>query len=163
MVLVSHQPDRQPDRKQLTFSKRSLRLRWGLLGLLIAPTLLVILHWLGYEVKLWGCPLKALVGIPCPTWGMTRSMLAIADGHWSAVARYHLLAPLAIAIWGLGLLQVSLELFTQRPWSHWWQQRGLWLSGLILIFGYHSFRLYHLWNSGMLAIQMQESLLGQLL
>ncbi|MEO1403610.1 MAG: DUF2752 domain-containing protein [Cyanobacteria bacterium J06635_1] len=149
--------------KQRPLSRLALRLRWGGLGFLIAPTMLVILHWLGYEVKLWGCPLKALIGIPCPTWGMTRAMLAIADGQWSAAAKYHLLAPLILILWGLLLGQISLELWCNRVtvWSLWWRHRVVWLSGLSITLGYHGSRLYGLWHTGALGIDIQQSFLGQ--
>lgn len=144
-------------------SKSSIYLRLGLLGALCTPFLIVLLHGLGYELKLWGCPLKALVGIPCPTWGMTRAVFAIATNNWSAVSRYHLLAPLIVLLWGIAVLQISFELLTKRAWSLWWQRRSLWLSGLMLLFGYHSIRLYQLWVTGTLATYRQHSLLSHLL
>ncbi|MEM9907325.1 MAG: DUF2752 domain-containing protein [Cyanobacteria bacterium P01_D01_bin.44] len=162
MPLSPPQPPPQPPPQQRPLSRLALHLRWGVLGFLVAPTLLVILHWLGYEVKLWGCPLKALVGIPCPTWGMTRAMLAIADGHWSTAVKYHLLAPLVLICWVLFLGQIGLELWHRRAtvWSRWWRHRITWLSGLFITLGYHGSRLYQLWSSGTLGMDIQQSFLG---
>lgn len=148
---------------QMGLSKSSIYLRLGILGALCTPLMVGVLHRLGYEVKLWGCPLKALVGIPCPTWGMTRAVVAIAHQQWSTAMHYHLLSPLVILLWAIAMVQVSLEAFTQRTWSRWWQRRSLWLSGLTLMFGYHSIRLYGLWHSGMLATNMQQSFLSNLI
>ncbi|MEM7066420.1 MAG: DUF2752 domain-containing protein [Cyanobacteria bacterium P01_B01_bin.77] len=147
----------------MALSKSSTYLRLGILGALCTPFLIVLLHGFGYEVNFWGCPLKALVGFPCPTWGMTRAVFAIANNQWSAVSKYHLLAPLVVLLWGIATIQLSLELFTKRVWSLWWQRRSLWLSGLVLLFGYHSVRLYQLWITGTLATDMQQSLLSHLL
>ncbi|NEQ51302.1 MAG: DUF2752 domain-containing protein [Leptolyngbya sp. SIO3F4] len=147
----------------MALSKSAVYLRIGLLGALSAPLLIVILHQLGYEATLWGCPLKALVGIPCPTWGMTRAMFAIANAQWSIAIQYHLLAPVVAILWVMAMAQVSLEIFTRRVWSRWWQCRRFWLSGLIILFGYHSYRLYGLWTSGALAADMQHSLLSHLI
>ncbi|MGD1852984.1 MAG: DUF2752 domain-containing protein [Leptolyngbyaceae cyanobacterium] len=132
----------------MSLSKTSAYLRVGILGALGAPVLIVVLHGLGYKVTLWGCPLKALVGIPCPTWGMTRAIFAIANTQWSTALQYHLLAPLVILLWAIAIVQVSLELMTRRVWSRWWQRRSVWGGGLTLLFGYHGYRLYHLWISG---------------
>ena len=144
-------------------AKPSFYLRVGILGALCAPLLIVVLHGLGYEVSLWGCPLKALVGIPCPTWGMTRAVFAIANTQWTTAIQYHLLAPLLVILWAVAITQVSLELLTKRIWSRWWQRRSFWACGLLLMFGYHSYRLYGLWASGNLATDMQQSLLSHLI
>ena len=122
-----------------------------------------MLHGLGHDVKLWGCPLKALIGIPCPTWGMTRAVFAIANRQWSTALHYHHLAPLVVLLWGIALGQLSLELLTKRVWSRWWQRRSLWLSGILLMAVYHGYRLHQLWASGALATSMQQSLLSHLM
>ena len=141
----------------MIFSKASVYGRLGLLGALGAPWL-TQLH--GHQLTLWGCPLKALVGIPCPTWGLTRAVVAIANHQWFTALQYHLLAPLVVLLWGVAMVQLTLELATRRRWSCWWQRRRFWLTGLILLFSYHGYRLYGLWQSGILATHMQQSLLG---
>ncbi|MFG6106557.1 DUF2752 domain-containing protein [Leptothoe sp. EHU-05/26/07-4] len=147
----------------MVLAKSSIYLRLGLLGALCTPLLIVVLTSFGYEITLWGCPLNALVGIPCPTWGMTRAVFAIANRQWSAAIHYHLLAPLVVILWAVALVQVSIELLTKRLWSRWWRHRSLWSTGLILMFGYHGFRLYQLWMSGALATNMQQSFLSSLI
>ena len=147
----------------MALSKPSIYLRLGLLGALCTPLLIVVLQGLGHEVHLWGCPLKALVGIPCPTWGMTRAVFAIANRQWSTAMHHHLLSPLVILLWAIALGQICAEVVTQRIWSRWWQHRPLWLSGLALMFGYHGLRLYGLWTTGVLATDMQQSFLSHLL
>lgn len=163
-LLAPTSPVKSPGSKlSVPLSKSSVYLRFGILGILITPLLIVVLQALGYEVKLWGCPLKALVGIPCPTWGMTRAVFAIAHTQWSTAIQHHLLSPLVVILWGIALVQCSLELFTRRIWSRWWQRRNVWAVGLLLMFGYHGYRLYGLWTSGTLVTDMQNSWLSHLM
>jgi hypothetical protein len=64
----------------------------------------------GVAVFLPVCPFRALTGLPCPTCGVTRSLLALAAGHPGTAISY---SPLAVAtillalgsgVWGLGRL-----------------------------------------------------------
>ncbi|MBT9311270.1 DUF2752 domain-containing protein [Leptothoe kymatousa] len=127
------------------------------------PLLIVVLHRLGYEVHLWGCFMQALVGIPCPTWGMTRAVFEIANAQWSAAIQYNLLAPFAIVLWGVALVHISAELWTRTVLSLWWRRRSVWLVVGLMVVGYHGHRLYDLWTSGTLAVTVQQSWLYGLL
>ncbi|MGD1950255.1 MAG: DUF2752 domain-containing protein [Leptolyngbyaceae cyanobacterium] len=147
----------------MPLSKSSVYLRWGILGVLCMPLLIVLLSLAGYEIKLWGCSLKALVGIPCPTWGMTRAIFAIANLQWSAAIRYNLLAPVVIVLWAVAIGQTSLELYLKRAFDRWWRQRRLVYGGLIAVAIYHGYRLHWLWASGTLTTDIQQSLMGNLL
>ncbi|MEM1252878.1 MAG: DUF2752 domain-containing protein [Cyanobacteria bacterium P01_H01_bin.21] len=147
----------------MPLSKSLVYLRWGILGALCMPLLIVLLSLTGYEIKLWGCPLKALVGIPCPTWGMTRAVFAIANQQWTAAIRYNLLAPVVIILWAVAIGQISLELYLKRAFDSWWRQRNLWYGGLMFVAIYHGYRLHWLWASGTLTTDIQQSFMGNLL
>lgn len=70
---------------------------WGIVG----AGLLVLLH-IGLPPALPGIPclFKALLGIPCPSCGMTRSWQALAQGEWALALRMHPLLPLGMAfVW----------------------------------------------------------------
>jgi hypothetical protein len=43
------------------------------------------------------CPFHSLTGLPCPGCGLTRSVLALLDGHAAAALRYHPFGPLLFA------------------------------------------------------------------
>ena len=147
----------------MPLSKSSIYLRLGILGALCMPFLVVLLSLAGYEITLWGCPLKALVGIPCPTWGMTRAIFAIANWQWSAAFSYNLLAPVVVILWAMAIGQTMLELYLKRAFGQWWRQRRLIYGSLIAVATYHGFRLHWLWASGTLTTYMQQSFVGNLL
>ncbi|HEY7462551.1 MAG TPA: DUF2752 domain-containing protein [Gemmatimonadota bacterium] len=64
----------------------------------------------GVTTVLPPCPFRALTGLPCPTCGTTRAMLALANGHPGAALLENPLAiavaltALAAGVWGLGRL-----------------------------------------------------------
>jgi hypothetical protein len=53
------------------------------------------LHWLGFAG--WSCPIKAILGIPCPGCGLTLAMDELLHGHWAASIQAHAFAPLFLA------------------------------------------------------------------
>lgn len=50
------------------------------------------------------CPLKALFGVPCPTCGMGRALVAAATGRWGEAWTFH---PLALPLFA-GLVAVAI-------------------------------------------------------
>lgn len=78
----------------------------GILGIAIAAFLSVrVLKY--FPLLLPACPLKARLGIPCATCGLTRCVAALVEGHWGEALHWHpvtvilgILSPLAIA-WDL--------------------------------------------------------------
>lgn len=77
-------------------------------------------YWMGGELH-WECFIRARFGVPCPTCGMTRSVLLTLHGQWRAAAEVNPGGPLLV----LGLLALacvllaaSFRAFTRgRPWS----------------------------------------------
>jgi len=54
------------------------------------------------------CPLRRLLGIPCPGCGMTRALAHLAKGEWRAAVALHPLAPLLAAELALGWMAAGL-------------------------------------------------------
>ena len=73
----------------------------GAAGIAASVGVLLVLAALPEAAHVLACPLKELTGIPCPTCGTTRALIALAKGGVLAASR---LQPLATAGVGLGLL-----------------------------------------------------------
>lgn len=127
-------------------SSRHFYLSRGLgLGLGVAPLSIAVLTSRGGHFPLPSCLFLALSGIPCPTCGMTRSVIATVQGQWGEAVRYHAFGPVLLGSLGLLMLHLSLELVRgkslQWPWQARWF-RPLSFSILLLAYlGYYGVRL----------------------
>ncbi|MEO0756385.1 MAG: DUF2752 domain-containing protein [Cyanobacteria bacterium J06648_16] len=146
----------------MVLSRTGKYVRWGLLSFLAVPASVLGLQLLGYPVHLWGCPMKALTGIPCPTWGMTRSVVAIATLHPHQSLHYHLFGPLVLVLAPLLALLLAKELYTRRTSPLWLRLRqpAIWGAALLVAFTYHGWRLSQLWVAGTLQTDFHLSPLG---
>ena len=45
----------------------------------------------------WKCPIYSVSGVPCPGCGLSRAMLLLASGQWSAAIQMHAFAPVLLA------------------------------------------------------------------
>lgn len=64
------------------------------------------------------CPFRRLTGLPCPSCGLTRSVVAAAHGRLSTAVRYHPLGPLVLLSLLVGL---TAQAGGARPWSRAWK------------------------------------------
>ena len=49
----------------------------------------------------WTCPIKAVLGIPCPGCGLSRACVCLLHGQWGAAMQAHAFAPLLVLAVGL--------------------------------------------------------------
>lgn len=101
----------------------------GLVGVYIFP-------WIHYLMP--PCAFNRLTGVPCPSCGMTRSVLALADFNLIAAFQFHPLFFVSVAILGaLALISVGLYFsgrrylnfnLTPTQWKH-----VAWLIGLLIL------------------------------
>ncbi|MBW4549919.1 MAG: DUF2752 domain-containing protein [Aphanocapsa sp. GSE-SYN-MK-11-07L] len=142
------------------------RVRWGWLGLFSAPLVGAILYNHGWRLP-FACPVRHLTGIPCPTCGMTRSFMAIAEGNWQQAISMHLFGPILFLACLVTVLHVGLELATNQRIGGWHlrliSDRWIQLFGLVFYAGYYGLRLQQLSVSGELALSFANSPLGRLL
>jgi len=92
---------------------------------------------------LLACPVRHLLGIPCPGCGMTRSLLFLAHGDWRAAVAQHPLGPLLVAegialwvAWGL-VAQGVVAAPSRRALNGWL------IGHAVLLFGVWAWRYLH--------------------
>jgi hypothetical protein len=88
----------------MTLEWRTLRrgeidheLLWTAVGLTSVALALAVIPFVGL-VPL-PCVFKAVTGLPCPTCGATRAVVALSHGDWSSALRLNPLVVLAVAGW----------------------------------------------------------------
>jgi hypothetical protein len=112
------------------------RIAWALSGLAAALVWLAAAAIPEPSGGLWACPVRFVVGLPCPGCGMTRALLLLAHGEWSAALRLHPLAPpllaQAVALWlGWGLHEAGrLRLPSRRAVNGWLMANAALLLGV---------------------------------
>ncbi|MGB7416457.1 MAG: DUF2752 domain-containing protein [Thermosynechococcaceae cyanobacterium] len=124
---------------------RACRNRWGLLGICSVPLLGAIPYGNGYRLPFLACPILHLTGIPCPTCGMTRSFVAISQGHWQQAVSFHLFGPVLFALFAIIVVHTAIELKTNHRWITFYTQsicrRDVQVLSIVAYFGYYFFRL----------------------
>ncbi|MCM1983803.1 DUF2752 domain-containing protein [Lyngbya confervoides] len=140
--------------------------RWGILGLTATPGLRMFIP---ETVLPWGwiqCPLRHFTGIPCPSCGMTRAFLAMAQGNWQQAMEFHLLSPLVLILFVILAGHLMLEIQQRRristPLSRMARQWPVLFGSLGVLLLYHGWRLWQLQASGELAAAMAQAPLGHL-
>ena len=91
------------------------------------------------------CLFQWMFGFPSPSCGLTRAVLALAEGKWQLALSYHLFAPVIVAIAIAVAIATLLELLTRRSFATLYA-RSLQYSGtkglLILALVYYGLRLW---------------------
>lgn len=149
-----------------SLSKRSWQDRCLALGLSGAILTGTYLYNQGYQLA-YECPILHFTGIPCPTCGMTRSLMAAMRGDWITSFNYHVFGPfLLLMLLGI-MLYVPVELITKRSFlaihSSTFLNRRFAASSLLILMGYHGTRLIHLCEQGLLIDNFIGSPLGRYL
>ncbi|NEP39021.1 MAG: DUF2752 domain-containing protein [Okeania sp. SIO2G4] len=106
----------------------------------------------GLKIPFIGCPLLHYVGIPCPGWGLTRSLMAVARGDLSQAIAYHLFWPVFFVVFIIAILHIVLELINNRKIYTFYvpliQNYYFQIFCFLVLFGYHGTRLQQLWKTG---------------
>lgn len=119
----------------------------------------------GLSLKLPGCPLMRWMGIPCPGWGLTRSFLSMAQGHWQRAIAFHAFGPVIALGLAWVVLHLTGELVRDRKipviFGSYLNQPRIQIACFLVLLSYHGTRLYGLWRSGQLIVSFIDSPLGQ--
>lgn len=142
------------------------RLRWGILGLTVAPIVGAQLYNRGYGLP-WTCPILHFTGIPCPTCGMTRSFMAMARADWGQAVAYHGFGVILFGSFIVASLHVAVELLSHRqistPYTRLVVDRRFQVGALLSLLMYHGYRLMLLSQSGALQQGVLHSPIGQII
>ena len=87
--------------------------RWLIALLGTAISLQVVLT--AMELTAWPCPVKSALGIDCPGCGLTRAIVLLVQGNWTATVHLHAFAPLAVVI---GILLTTGSLLPTKIRHH---------------------------------------------
>lgn len=97
------------------------------------------------QLPSWQCPIRAVLGIPCPGCGLSRSIAALLRGDWQRSLEIHAFAPVAIALIVLIITASLLPTASRRKLSHsleqFERQTGMSAIGLSSFLGYWLIRL----------------------
>lgn len=125
-------------------SAQDAHLKQGILGMFSTPLLGSFVYAHGYRLPLT-CPIRYVTGFPCPTCGMTRSFMAIGQGHWLQAMTFHCLGPILFCLCAGIVVHVTFELVTQKQWStvysRFLSQREVQFLGIGIYLGYYFLRL----------------------
>jgi hypothetical protein len=82
------------------------RIPWLVLVLMGLGLVLVCGAWAArtFSLPLPACPLKSYLGLSCATCGMTRCVLALAQGHWAEAFHWHPVAVVLVVASPLAML-----------------------------------------------------------
>ena len=115
------------------------------LGLTSFPLVGTWIYRQSNSVPFLSCPIRALIGIPCPSCGMTRSFLALAKGDLGESIFYHLFGPLLFLTFLIVTVHTAIELVMRRkvfpPYYKKLYQLHLHWIGLASFLGYYVIRL----------------------
>ena len=88
------------------------------------------------------CPLKATTGFPCPSCGITKSMVYFYDGNVLKSLSFHLFGPLVVGFCIFMIVLFLVEIKTKRTYFRkWFFNRKLAYYLAVFLIGYHIFRL----------------------
>jgi hypothetical protein len=119
----------------------------GITGALITLVIPFILwlnnanHSLDHEQSF--CPLKATTGFPCPSCGITKSIVYFYDGNILKSIGYHLFGPLVVVFCLFIIILFTVELKTKTVYFRkWFFSRKLAYFLAVFLIGYHIVRLF---------------------
>ena len=94
---------------------------------------------------LWTCPFFKFTGIPCPSCGLTRSLISLSQGDFKTSWQYHSFGLVLTAIATVTIPYILTELILNKKMSHpllkfWVSRPSRWILG-IMFFRYYFYRL----------------------
>ncbi|MBC7495516.1 MAG: DUF2752 domain-containing protein [Flavobacterium sp.] len=90
------------------------------------------------------CPLKLLTGFPCPSCGITKSMIYFYDGAILKSLHFHLLGPAAVVFCVFMIVLLIFEIITKKNYfQHYFYNKKITYGLAAFLILYHSYRLVY--------------------
>jgi len=81
--------DLEPRLKDQILKPQERKNRWTFLGVASSIPAFLIFSRVGLTQRLWTCPFFKFTGIPCPSCGLTRSLISLSQGDFKTSWQYH--------------------------------------------------------------------------
>lgn len=105
------------------------------------------------------CPFKLLTGFPCPSCGITKSIIYFYEGNIGKSISYHILGPLVVLLCVLVIFFLSTELYTKKDYFKKYFYSKKLAYGIAFFLGvYHIVRLYFFINQHSYQQILKESI-----
>lgn len=135
----------KPRLKDQILNPKERKNRWTMLGVASSIPIFLIFSRFGLTQGLWTCPFFKLTGIPCPSCGLTRSLISLSQGNIFSSLQYHGFGLVLTAIATVTIPYVLTELILNKKMPHplpkfWLSRPSQWILG-IMFFSYYFYRL----------------------
>ena len=135
----------EPKLKDRTLKPPERKHRWTILGVASSIPAFLMLSRFGLNQELWTCPFFRFTGIPCPSCGLTRSLISLSQGDFKTSWQYHsfgvILTAIATVTIPYLLTELSLNKNLSNPCLKFLISRSSqWLLGIFFL-SYYFYRL----------------------
>ena len=146
-----------------TINIKSKRKIYGIIGAfitLMVPFFLLFFNQSNHlETDQSLCPLKMLSGFPCPSCGITKSLVYFYEGDLYKSLYYHILGPFVIAFCVATILVLSTELVTQKEYfTKLLFNKKLAYGLAIFLASYHFIRIIYFINNNSMDDILRQSI-----
>ena len=137
--------DLEPRLKDQILNRQERKNRWTILGVASSIPAFLIFSRVGLTQGLWTCPFFKFTGIPCPSCGLTRSLICLSQGDISSSLQYHGFGLVLTAIATVTISYILTELILNKKMSHpllkfLVSRPSRWIL-VIMFFSYYFYRL----------------------
>jgi len=104
----------KPRLKDQILNRKERKHRWTILGVASSIPTFLLFSRFGLTQKFWTCPFFKFTGIPCPSCGLTRSLISLSEGDIRASLQYHSFGLVLTAIATVTILSILTELILNK-------------------------------------------------
>ncbi len=88
------------------------------------------------------CPLKMLTGFPCPSCGITKSMVYFYSGYLSKSLQFHILGPATVIFCIFIIILLTVEVITKKNYfRNYFYNKKIAYTVAVFVVVYHTYRL----------------------